>query len=47
MPNSLEILSEIEQLLKKYKLWYQVEKVYKGKGLDAIKIKEISIKTKT
>lgn len=44
--NIEKILLEIENMLKKHKLWYQIEKIYKDKGLDMIKIKEISIKRK-
>jgi len=40
------ILAEIASTLKKYNLWCQVEFIYKTKGLDMIKIKEISIKQK-
>lgn len=41
-----KVLSDVESVLKKHNLWYQVELIYKAKGLDMIKIKEISIKQK-
>ena len=41
---ALQIKAEIEKTLKRHKLWYDVEYVFKSGELDGIKIKNISIK---
>ena len=41
---AMMVKANIEKILKRHKIWYDVEYVFKSDGLDCIRFKEVSIK---
>ena len=41
---AMNIKANIEKILRKHKIWYDVEYVFRSEGLDSIRFKGISIK---